>query len=70
MRAGAERYPWFECSCCPTNVVRLLRSLPGYVYADRGGDLNVGGTATVAAVTLTQERIAPMLCPRCSRQSI
>lgn len=28
-----EREPWFDCSCCPTNVVRFLPSLPGYVYA-------------------------------------
>jgi len=27
------RQPWFDCSCCPTNIVRLLPSLPGYVYA-------------------------------------
>lgn len=28
-----QRKPWFNCSCCPTNVVRFLPSLPGYVYA-------------------------------------
>jgi DUF1680 family protein len=27
------RQPWFGCSCCPTNVVRLLPSLPEYIYA-------------------------------------
>ncbi len=27
------RQPWYDCSCCPTNVVRLLPSLSGYVYA-------------------------------------
>ncbi|MFA7692094.1 MAG: glycoside hydrolase family 127 protein [Candidatus Hydrogenedentales bacterium] len=27
------RQPWFGCSCCPTNIVRLLPSLPGYIYA-------------------------------------
>jgi len=27
------RQPWFGCSCCPTNVVRILPSLSGYVYA-------------------------------------
>ncbi|MHC4068336.1 MAG: glycoside hydrolase family 127 protein [Planctomycetota bacterium] len=27
------RSPWFDCSCCPTNVVRFLPSLPGYIYA-------------------------------------
>ncbi len=30
---GATRSPWFDCSCCPTNIVRLLPSLPGYIYA-------------------------------------
>ena len=29
------RQPWFGCSCCPTNVVRLLPSLPEYIYALR-----------------------------------
>ena len=30
-----ERSGWFECSCCPTNVVRLLPSMPGYMYAQK-----------------------------------
>lgn len=28
-----ERAGWFDCSCCPTNVARLIPSIPGYVYA-------------------------------------
>jgi uncharacterized protein len=36
-----ERAGWFECSCCPTNLVRLLPSVPGYVYATKGNDLLV-----------------------------
>ncbi|HEX9511502.1 MAG TPA: glycoside hydrolase family 127 protein [Puia sp.] len=36
-----ERSGWFECSCCPTNMLRLLPSLPGYVYAQKGHDLFV-----------------------------
>lgn len=28
-----KRSPWFNCACCPTNVVRFLPSLPGYIYA-------------------------------------
>ena len=67
VRTGAVRYPWFECSCCPTNVVRLLPSLPGYAYAHRDGDLYVNlyvaGTAAVATaaggVTLTQDTDYP-----------
>jgi DUF1680 family protein len=36
-----ERQPWFGCSCCPTNVVRLLPSLSGYLYATRADRLFV-----------------------------
>lgn len=36
-----ERKPWFSCSCCPTNVVRFLPSLPGYVYARTDDNLFV-----------------------------
>jgi len=27
------RSGWFDCSCCPTNLTRLIPSIPGYVYA-------------------------------------
>lgn len=27
-----SRQPWYQTSCCPTNVVRLLPSLSGYIY--------------------------------------
>ena len=30
-----HRQPFFGCACCPTNVVRLIPSVPGYVYAVR-----------------------------------
>ncbi len=36
-----KRKPWFNCSCCPTNVVRFLPSLPGYVYAHKKNELFV-----------------------------
>ena len=35
------RQPWYRTSCCPTNVVRLLPSLAGYVYARRESELFV-----------------------------
>lgn len=38
---AAERAPWFGTSCCPTNVVRFLPSLPGYVYAVKNNDVFV-----------------------------
>ncbi|MCB2379063.1 glycoside hydrolase family 127 protein [Hymenobacter sp. BT635] len=33
------RAGWFDCSCCPTNMARLMPSLPGYVYAQKGNDV-------------------------------
>lgn len=36
-----ERSGWFECSCCPTNVTRLLPSVPGYMYAQNESDVYV-----------------------------
>ncbi|TWT83449.1 Non-reducing end beta-L-arabinofuranosidase [Planctomycetes bacterium CA13] len=36
-----QRSPWFGCSCCPSNVVRFLPSIPGYAYAVRDKNLYV-----------------------------
>jgi len=45
-----SRSGWFECSCCPTNLVRLIPSIPGYVYAQKEDNvfvnLFINGTAT------------------------
>ncbi len=38
---SVQRAPWFGTSCCPVNVVRVLPSLPGYIYATRGDDVYV-----------------------------
>ena len=35
------RQPWFDCSCCPSNIVRFLPSLPGYIYAHHNDNLYV-----------------------------
>jgi len=35
------RQPWYQTSCCPTNVVRLLPSLSSYVYSRRDRDIFV-----------------------------
>ncbi|MHC4346093.1 MAG: glycoside hydrolase family 127 protein, partial [Planctomycetota bacterium] len=46
-----QRSPWFGCACCPTNVVRFIPSVPGYVYATKGETLYVNlfisGSGTV-----------------------
>lgn len=35
------REPWFDCSCCPSNMCRFMPSVPGYVYAQKANDLYV-----------------------------
>ena len=37
----ATRSGWFECSCCPTNLVRLIPSIPGYMYAQKADNLYI-----------------------------
>src|SRR5262249_36839097 len=62
-----HRQTWFECSCCPGNVVRYLAGMGERVYARKGNGvwavLYIGGTATVpldgGKVKLTQETRYP-----------
>ncbi len=64
---SCERSPWFDCSCCPVNVVRILPSLPGYIYATKENEiyinLYIGNTAELAIqnekISLTQETNYP-----------
>jgi len=35
------RQGWFGCACCPTNIVRFMGRLGGYVYARRAEDIYV-----------------------------
>ena len=35
------RSPWFNCSCCPSNLSRFVPSVAGYAYAIRGKDVYV-----------------------------
>jgi DUF1680 family protein len=40
-RGDHHRVPWFDCSCCPTNLVRYLPAIGERVYAHRGDELYV-----------------------------
>lgn len=63
----SSRQPWFHCSCCPTNVVRFLPSLPGYLYAQKDNvifiNLYIANSATIQLgnqiVNLKQETDYP-----------
>jgi DUF1680 family protein len=64
---GATRAEWFECACCPTNVVRFVPSIAGYIYAEDGADifvnLFIGGESAIKlgqrTVALTQSTLYP-----------
>jgi DUF1680 family protein len=61
------RSGWFPCSCCPTNVTRLIPSIPGHIYGVKENNifinLFVAGTASVVinnkAVQLEQQNNYP-----------
>lgn len=61
------RSGWFECSCCPTNLVRLIPSIPGYVYGQKEDNvfvnLFINGTAKLSVnkqpVQLAQQNNYP-----------
>jgi DUF1680 family protein len=63
----ATRSGWFECSCCPTNIARLLPSVPGYMYAQQQDklfiNLFINSEATVTLgkqpVKITQQNNYP-----------
>jgi DUF1680 family protein len=53
-----ERSGWFECSCCPTNVARLMPSIPGYVYAQKDENVYVNlFVSSNASVTVHQKPV-------------
>ncbi|WP_216650012.1 glycoside hydrolase family 127 protein [Lewinella sp. W8] len=61
-RGACTRQGWFDCSCCPTNLIRFIPAIPGLLYAKRAdsvyvnlyaastSDLTVSGQS----ITLTQ----------------
>ena len=62
-----SRSPWFDTSCCPSNIIRFIASIPGYIYAQKGEtiyvNLFIGSAATLfideKPVSITQETDYP-----------
>jgi uncharacterized protein len=40
-QGALTRSSWFDCSCCPTNLIRFLPSIPGLIYATKNNHLYV-----------------------------
>ena len=50
---AGTRQQWFDCSCCPTNLVRFIPSMPNLIYATKGNELFINLFASNrATVTL------------------
>ncbi len=40
-QGALTRKSWFDCSCCPSNIIRFMPSVPDYIYAVREDTLYV-----------------------------
>ena len=40
-KGSCTREEWFDCSCCPTNLIRFIPYVPSLIYATEGKDLYV-----------------------------
>ncbi len=66
-QGACTRKDWFDCSCCPTNLIRFLPAMPGLIYSSRADTLYVNlyasNTASVSlkdrTVEITQETDYP-----------
>jgi DUF1680 family protein len=57
-QGACTRSPWFDCSCCPTNMIRFLPSIPGLIYATNHDSLYVNlFMANKAEVTINKEKV-------------
>lgn len=48
-RGACTRQGWFDCSCCPTNVIRFLPAMPGMMYSVSGETIYVNLYASSTA---------------------
>ena len=40
-QGATERKPWFDCSCCPSNLSRFIPAVPNYIYAQKDNEVFV-----------------------------
>ena len=40
-QGACTRKDWFDCSCCPTNVIRFIPAMPGLIYSKEGNTMYV-----------------------------
>jgi hypothetical protein len=40
-QGACTRKDWFDCSCCPTNLIRFIPSIPGLIYSKTSNGIYV-----------------------------
>lgn len=57
-RGSCIRQSWFDCSCCPTNVIRFVPAIPGLIYSksDKAVYVNLYASSN-AAIDLSGEKV-------------
>ncbi|MFX0022099.1 MAG: glycoside hydrolase family 127 protein [Candidatus Hermodarchaeota archaeon] len=66
-KGNINRRSWYKCPCCPTNIVRFIPQIPGYIYTIDGNiifiNLFIGSIASIELqnnnVKLIQESSYP-----------
>jgi len=66
-KGNINRRSWYKCPCCPTNIVRFIPQIPGYIYTTDGNrifiNLFIGSVASIelqdTKVKLIQETEYP-----------
>ena len=61
-KGNHHRQDWFECACCPPNVLRFLAGLGGYAYASAGDEVYVNLFVPGEAVVNTAHGPARIWC--------
>src|SRR5690606_12960196 len=57
-QGACTRKDWFDCSCCPTNVIRFLPAMPGLIYSKTGNTVHVNlYAANEATVELPDQTV-------------
>jgi uncharacterized protein len=57
----AQRSGWFECSCCPTNIVRLIPSIPGYMYAQQDNNVYINLFISSSASLMVNNQVVQII---------
>ncbi|WP_228235101.1 glycoside hydrolase family 127 protein [Allomuricauda sp. M10] len=55
-QGSCTRSDWFDCSCCPTNMIRFIPAMPGLIYSKTKNTLFVNLYASSEATVSLKDR--------------